>query len=325
MALYAVADSMLPSPDARAVRVTARGSEAAMSRICRRIGLCLVLALLATTALAAPRAQRVVAAPPLPSGCEPAELRVRLAGADSADVAKACGGIVRPWADRGMRGRGLSLRVYGRRHADQDWAERAARLLTGDSVVDTAYDQPWIEIGCDTAAHVPIYVLRLMRNGQSTVAVLRFDLGAALLFDRERPLGSIAFGERGDSLWAALAEVLEDDPLLRGPRPTPLPALMEFHPPDLGVAKAEELPEQTKKVAPVYPREAREDGVSGEVFLQALVSRDGTIRDAFVLSGPPMLRDAALDCIWEWRFKPAANAHQPVAVWVMLPVKFTLR
>jgi len=296
-----------------------------MPRSCRRIVLCLGFALLATAALAAPKPPLVVTAPPPPPGCEPAELRLRLSGADSADVAKACGGIVRPWADRGLSGRGLSLRVYGRRRVGPDWASRAARLLVGDAVVDTAYDQPMVEIGCDTAAHVPIYVVRLMRSGQSTVAVLRFDLGAALLFDRERPLGSIDLGARGDSLWTALGEVLEDDPLLRGPRPKPSVALMELHPPELGVPKAEELPEVTKRVAPVYPLEGRENDISGEVFLLVLVSREGAVRDALVVSGPVMLRDAALDCVWQWQFKPAANGHQPVAVWVMVPVKFTLR
>jgi TonB family protein len=298
-----------------------------MSTRCRRIGASLALALLASTALAAPKLPLVVTAPPPPSGCEPAELRTRLAAPDSADVAKACGGIVRPWVDRGLRGRGLSLRVYGRRRADADWAARAARLVMGDGVVDTAYDQPWIEVGCDTAGRVPIYVVRLMRGARSTVAVLRFDLGAALLFDRELPLGSIQFGDRGDSLWAALGEVLDDDPLLRGPRPSPSAALKGFHPPELGVAfegRVEELPEATHKVPPVYPVAAREQGISGVVLLQVLVSKEGTVRDAFVISGSTVLRDAALDSIWQWRFKPAAEAHQPVTVWVMIPVKFTL-
>jgi TonB family protein len=307
------------------VKFEGQGSETAMPGSCRRIGLCLGFTLLATTALAAPTPPLVVNAPPPPSGCEPAELHTRLSALDSADVAKACGGIVRPWADRGMRGRGLSMRVYGRRHASRDWAAHVARLLTGTTAVDTAYNQPWIEVGCDTAARVPIYVVRLMRSGQSTIAVLRFDLGATLFFDRERPLGSIAFGEHGDSLWAALGEVLDDDPLLRRPRPAPSAALMEYHPPDLGISKPEVLPEVTKRVLPVYPMEAREDSTSGEVFVQILVSREGTVRDAFVVSGPDILRDAALDCVWQWQFKPAANAHQPVAVWVMLPVKFTLR
>jgi TonB family protein len=295
-----------------------------MLRRCRRNLVGLGFALLATTAIAAPKPPLVLNAPPPPPGCEPAELRARLSGADSADVAKACGGVVRPWADRGIRGRGLSLRVYGRRRAGADWASRAARLLMGDAAVDTAYDQPMIEIGCDTAAHVPIYVVRLMRGGQSTVAVLRFDLGAALLFDRERPLGSIDFAARGDSLWAALGEVLEDDPLLRGPRPKPYAALIDVHPPELGVPKAEELPEVTKRVAPVYPPEGRLNNISGEVFVLVLVSREGTVRDALVVSGPVMLRDAALDCVWNWQFKPATNGHQPVAVWVMVPVKFSL-
>ena len=295
-----------------------------MSTRCCRIGVCLTLALLATTAFAAPK-RPPLEPPARPSGCEPAELRKRLAAPDSADVAKACGGIVRPWADRGLRGRGLSLRVYGRRHAAQDWAARAARLLLRDAVVDTAYAMAGKEIGCDSAAHVPIYVLRLLGNAQSTVVVLRFDLGAALCFDSERPLGSIGLGERGDSLWAALAEVLDDDPLLRGARPTPSAGSSGIPGTELGLSSVDELPEVSKRVAPIYPLDARRDDVSGVVFAQALVGKDGAIRDVFVVSGPVALRDAALDAIWQWRFKPAVKDHQPVAVWVMVPVKFTLR
>ena len=292
-----------------------------------RIGVCLAFAMLAfvaTTAFAAPK-RPPVEPPARPSGCEPAELQKRLAAPDSADVAKACGGMFQPWADRGLRGRGLSLRVYGRRHADQAWAARAARLLLRDAVVDTAYGMSGKEVGCDTAAHVPIYVLRLLGNAQSTVILLRFDLGAALCFDSERPLGTIALGERSDSLWAALAEVLDDDPLLRGPRPTPSLGASGIPATELSVSSIDELPEVTKRVAPIYPMEARTDNVSGMVFAQVLVGKDGEIRDVFVVSGPAVLRDAALDAIWQWRFKPAMKDRQPIAVWVMVPVKFTLR
>jgi len=293
------------------------------------IGIWLAFALLAIAATVAPAAPKLPPLPMLPppgrpSGCEPAELQKRLAAPDSADVAKACGGMFQPWADRGLRGRGLSLRVYGRRHADQEWAARAARLLLRDAVVDTAYGLAAKEVGCDTAAHVPIYVLRLLGNAQSTVVLLRFDLGAALCFDSERPLGAIALGERSDSLWAALAEVLDDDPLLRGPRPTPSAGPSGIPAIELSFSAIDELPEATKRVAPIYPIEARTENVSGVVFAQALVGKDGAIRDVFVVSGPAALRDAALDAIWQWRFKPAVKDHQPIAVWVIVPVKFTL-
>ena len=49
---------------------------------------------------------------------------------------------------------------------------------------------------------------------------MRFDLGSALVFDGEEPLGMIEFGDRGDSLWSAMAEVLAGDAQLAGPRPT---------------------------------------------------------------------------------------------------------
>src|SRR5439155_27081249 len=105
-----------------------------------------------------------------------------------------------PGVARGLRGRGLSLRVYGRRHADRAWAARVADLLLRDAAVDTAYGMRSIEIGCDTAARVPVYVIRMLRRARSTVIVMRFDLAAALVFDSERPLGRIEFEARGDSL-----------------------------------------------------------------------------------------------------------------------------
>jgi len=44
-----------------------------------------------------------------------------------------------------------------------------------------------------------------------------------------------------------------------------------------------------------------------------------------VITGPPVLRDHALEAIWKWRVKPASAGGNPVPVCVAIPVKFTLR
>ena len=86
----------------------------------------------------------------------------------------------------------------------------------------------------------------------------------------------------------------------------------------------EELPEPIRKVAPAYPLAARKAGVSGTVIVQALVDKQGRVRDTRVMKSVPMLDAAAVAAVRRWVFKPARARGQPVAVWVAVPVRFTL-
>jgi protein TonB len=86
----------------------------------------------------------------------------------------------------------------------------------------------------------------------------------------------------------------------------------------------EELPAVITKVTPTYPDLAREAGVDGTVLIQALVDKDGRVRDARVQKSIPMLDGAALSAVKQWVFKPALSNNRPVAVWVAVPVRFTL-
>ena len=84
------------------------------------------------------------------------------------------------------------------------------------------------------------------------------------------------------------------------------------------------LPEAIEKVAPDYPEWARRKGIEGTVMLQALVGRDGLVKDVRVVRSIPELDDYAIAAAKQWRFVPAKAQGQPVAVWVAIPVKFTL-
>jgi TonB family protein len=86
----------------------------------------------------------------------------------------------------------------------------------------------------------------------------------------------------------------------------------------------EELPEAITKVLPIYPDAARDAGAEGTVMVQALVLQDGTIGDTKIVKSIPLLDAAAVECVRQWRFKPALNKGLPVAVWVAAPVKFSL-
>jgi protein TonB len=86
----------------------------------------------------------------------------------------------------------------------------------------------------------------------------------------------------------------------------------------------EELPEAITKVNPVYPDLAREAGVDGLVMVQALVGKDGKVKDVRVVKSIPMLDESAKAAVRQWVFKPALSNNKPVAVWVGVPVKFSL-
>ncbi len=86
----------------------------------------------------------------------------------------------------------------------------------------------------------------------------------------------------------------------------------------------EELPEAVTRVPPTYPDIAREAGVDGTVLVQALVGKDGKVKDVRVQKSIPMLDASAIAAVKQWVFKPALSNNKPVAVWVAVPVRFSL-
>ena len=91
-----------------------------------------------------------------------------------------------------------------------------------------------------------------------------------------------------------------------------------------GYVYVEVLPEAVTKVPPEYPAAARASGVSGTVVVKALVGKEGQVTDCCVSRSIPLLDAAALAAVAQWRFKPALASGRPAAVWVMIPVRFTL-
>lgn len=47
------------------------------------------------------------------------------------------------------------------------------------------------------------------------------------------------------------------------------------------------------RVSPKYPKKARKERVQGVVRLHAIIGKDGTLHELSVISGPPLLTDAA--------------------------------
>jgi len=77
-------------------------------------------------------------------------------------------------------------------------------------------------------------------------------------------------------------------------------------------------------VPPNYPLLARQMKVQGAVSLMALISRDGTIQELQILSGPGILATAAREAVKQWHFKPYLQNGQAVETQARITVNFTI-
>lgn len=75
---------------------------------------------------------------------------------------------------------------------------------------------------------------------------------------------------------------------------------------------------------PAYPAAASEANVEGEVTVNALVGKDGNVLSATVVSGPPLLREAALKAVEQWQFHPYLVSGKPAVMATTAIVDFEL-
>jgi protein TonB len=78
------------------------------------------------------------------------------------------------------------------------------------------------------------------------------------------------------------------------------------------------------RVQPVYPPLARQTRISGTVRLHAIISKSGGVQQLEVLSGHPLLVQAALDAVKQWRYRPTTLNGEPVEVDTTIDVIFSL-
>ena len=77
-------------------------------------------------------------------------------------------------------------------------------------------------------------------------------------------------------------------------------------------------------VTPQYPPEAGRARIEGTVLLLAVIGTDGSVKDVRVESGLPMLAQAAIDAVKQWRYKPYLVDGEPVEVDSRITINFTL-
>ena len=120
------------------------------------------------------------------------------------------------------------------------------------------------------------------------------------------------------SQWESIQGVLVANPNVPAISPTtPEAALVR-------VASDVKEPTLTARIAAAYPAEARQSGVEGEVIIDAVVDATGKPTTLKVVSGPTLLRAAALESVRKWQYRPGYLGDHPAPMEMRIAVQFRL-
>ncbi len=111
-----------------------------------------------------------------------------------------------------------------------------------------------------------------------------------------------------------------DNPAVRPARSSTGTPVGSVRPTALGIMAANVLYSPT----PAYPSAASAAHVTGEVKLEAEIGRDGAVTYARVVSGPPLLREAALSAVQQWRYRPYLSRGKAIPVTALAVMDFQL-
>lgn len=81
-------------------------------------------------------------------------------------------------------------------------------------------------------------------------------------------------------------------------------------------------PKIISSVLPVYPPLAQQAGASGTVVVDTIIDKEGRVAKMKIVSGPILLRDAALNALRQWRYAPSKLNGQPISVEMIVSIRF---
>lgn len=91
--------------------------------------------------------------------------------------------------------------------------------------------------------------------------------------------------------------------------------------------KVEIMPEMIVQAKPEYPEVAKEAGIECELYVKALIDKEGKVRKASIIKctvEDQGFEEAAIKAALSTKFKPAIFEEKPVAIWVTYKVVFAL-
>jgi periplasmic protein TonB len=134
-------------------------------------------------------------------------------------------------------------------------------------------------------------------------------------------VGGVAGGVPGGQMGGVLGGIIGG---VTGAAPPPPPPPKPQAPQRIRVGGQVEAAKLIFGPKPEYPPLAKMARIQGTVRLEALIAKDGTIKDLKVMSGHPLLVKSALSAVQQWRYQPTLLNGQPVEVETEIDVNFTL-
>jgi protein TonB len=129
-------------------------------------------------------------------------------------------------------------------------------------------------------------------------------------------VGGVVGGVPGGVVGGVLGGVAPPPP----PPPPPRPKKVE----PLRVGGNVQESRLIRKVEPVYPELAKRARVSGIVMLEVNVDEEGNVANVRVIRGHPLLDQAAIDAVKQWKYSPTLLNGEPVPVIATVTVIFNL-
>lgn len=83
-----------------------------------------------------------------------------------------------------------------------------------------------------------------------------------------------------------------------------------------------QAPRLVSSVLPVYPQIAQQANVTGTVVIDTTIDKDGRVAKTRVISGPELLRGAALSALHQWKYEPSTLNGQPISVQMIVSIQF---
>ncbi|HEX3878222.1 MAG TPA: energy transducer TonB [Bryobacteraceae bacterium] len=136
--------------------------------------------------------------------------------------------------------------------------------------------------------------------------------------------GGVPGGVAGGAVGGVLGGILGGIPSAAPPPPPPEKKAPPKPSGPITVGGRVQAAKLIRQPQPVYPQIARQARISGTVELAAIIGEDGHIQQLSVVSGHPLLRQAALDAVKQWVYQPTLLNEQPVKVSTTIDVVFTL-
>jgi protein TonB len=91
------------------------------------------------------------------------------------------------------------------------------------------------------------------------------------------------------------------------------------------VSGSEQQKKLVKMVKPVYPPDAKAKGIQGTVKLQAVIARNGAVKELKVVGGPEELVPPSVEAVKQWVYEPTLKDGEPVEVVADIDVNYTLK